>query len=164
MLAIKHCLAHIVEGAEIIVFTDHESLKGFRTQKHMTKRLARFMGEIEHFDPMIVYRPGKEQVVADALSRVPGAREEGDKELFVVRGEEKEEEKEKEEKEEIPDIVAKDVVHEPEEKQLPDLVGEGNVHEPENVPDVRSSLHVRDGELPATFYKAMALFWRSRRI
>jgi RNase H-like domain found in reverse transcriptase/Reverse transcriptase (RNA-dependent DNA polymerase) len=43
MLAVKHCLNHwryLIEGSPIIVRLDHESLKGFRTQKHVTKRLC----------------------------------------------------------------------------------------------------------------------------
>jgi len=36
------------------------------------------MNEIEHFDPVFVYRPGKLQVVPDALSRMPGLRSEGE--------------------------------------------------------------------------------------
>jgi len=41
----------------------------------MTKRLARFMDEVEHYDPTIVYQPGKLQVVPDALSRMAGQLE-----------------------------------------------------------------------------------------
>jgi hypothetical protein len=44
----------------------------------MTKRLGKFMNEIEHYDPKIECRPGRLQVVPDALSRIPGARDEGD--------------------------------------------------------------------------------------
>jgi transposase InsO family protein len=36
------------------------------------------MEEIEHYDPQIGYRPGRLQTVPDALSRIPGQREEGD--------------------------------------------------------------------------------------
>jgi len=42
MLAAKHCLndwRHLIKGSPIIIRSDHESLKGFRTQKHVTKRL-----------------------------------------------------------------------------------------------------------------------------
>ena len=81
MLAVKHCLnhwRHLIESSPIVVRSDHESLKGFRTQKHVSKRLARFMDEIEHFDPVFVYRPGKLQIVPDALSRMPGLRSEGE--------------------------------------------------------------------------------------
>src|SRR5947207_3613974 len=93
MLAAKHCLnhwRHFIEGLPITIRSDHESLKGFRTKKHITKRLARFMGEIEHFDPIFVYRPCKMQVVPDSLSRMPGQREEGepaDKDNFLAIGE-----------------------------------------------------------------------------
>src|ERR1700738_4863013 len=36
------------------------------------------MEEIEHYDPQIGYGPGRLQTVPDALSRIPGQREEGD--------------------------------------------------------------------------------------
>ncbi len=76
MLAAKYCLhhcRHLTEGSPIIVHSDHESLKGFRTQKHVTKRLVRFMNEIEHFDPIFVYRPGNYR-----SSQTPGLHSEGD--------------------------------------------------------------------------------------
>ena len=41
----------------------------------MTKHLARFMDEVEHYDPTIVYRPGKLQGVPDVLSRMAGQSE-----------------------------------------------------------------------------------------
>ena len=75
MLALVQALEHwrhIVEGAKITIRTDHESLKHFRSQKVMSRRLARFIDVIEHFNPTIVYRPGKNQQAADALSCIPG--------------------------------------------------------------------------------------------
>lgn len=51
--------------------SDHESLKYFKTQKEVNRRLARFVYEIEFFNCHIVYRPGKDQLAADALSRKP---------------------------------------------------------------------------------------------
>jgi len=44
----------------------------------MTRRLVRFINDIEHFDPKFIYRPGHLQKVPDALSRMPGLKEEGD--------------------------------------------------------------------------------------
>ena len=44
----------------------------------MTRRLGKFMEEIEHYDPQIGYRPSRLQTVPDALSRIPGQREEGE--------------------------------------------------------------------------------------
>lgn len=72
MLAIDHCLRKFrgyIEGSPIVVRTDHESLKYFLTQKHLSRRLARFADSIAHFDVRIVYRPGRNQLAADALSR-----------------------------------------------------------------------------------------------
>src|SRR6202035_3832910 len=81
LLAVKHALnhwRHIVEGSEIHIRTDHASLDVYRQKRPMTRRLGKFMEEIEHYDPQIGYRPGRLQTVPDALSRIPGQREEGD--------------------------------------------------------------------------------------
>jgi len=80
LLAVKHALnhwRHIVEGSEIHVRTDHQSLSAFRS-KTRTRRMERFIGEIEHYDPKIRYRPGPLQTVPDALSRIRGQQEEGE--------------------------------------------------------------------------------------
>ncbi|PLW20248.1 hypothetical protein PCANC_07422 [Puccinia coronata f. sp. avenae] len=74
LLAIVHALKHFrgyIEGSPILVRTDHESLKYFKTQRHVNRRLARFVDEIEFFNVHIIYRPGPEQMAADALSRKP---------------------------------------------------------------------------------------------
>ena len=81
LLAAKYALdhwRHLIEGSEINIRTDHESLKTYRTKNPMAKRVVRFLGDIEHFDPKITYRPGPLQKVPDALSRMPGLREEGE--------------------------------------------------------------------------------------
>ena len=75
MLAIDYCLQKwrgYVEGSPIVVRTDHESLQYFLTQKHLGHRLARFADNIAHFDARIIYRPGRNQLAAHALSRRPG--------------------------------------------------------------------------------------------
>ena len=69
---------HIIEGSEILIRTDHESLQTFRTKKRITPHLVRFMQDIEHYNPVLTYRRGLLQKVPDALSRIPGLREEGD--------------------------------------------------------------------------------------
>lgn len=38
----------------------------------MSRRLARFIDVVEHFNPTIVYRPGKNQQAANALSQILG--------------------------------------------------------------------------------------------
>ena len=80
LLAAKYALDHwryIVEGSKISIRTDHESLRTYRSKNPMTKRLVRFMHDIEHFDPTFIYRPGHLQKVPDALSRMAGIIEEG---------------------------------------------------------------------------------------
>lgn len=95
LLAINHALKHFrgfIEGSPVLVRTDHESLKHFKTQAQVNRRLARFIDEIEFFDAYIIYQPGKEQVAADTLSRKPNTKhnkdpEETDPSLFTVQNE-----------------------------------------------------------------------------
>jgi hypothetical protein len=61
-----------IEGSPIVVRTDHESLKYFHTQRYLGRRLAPFHDDISHFDVQIIYRPGRSQAAADALSRRKG--------------------------------------------------------------------------------------------
>lgn len=74
LLAIVHALKHFrgyIEGSPVLVRTDRESLKHFKTQAQVNRRLARFVDEIEFFDCYIIYQPGKDQLAADSLSRKP---------------------------------------------------------------------------------------------
>ncbi|CAA7035552.1 unnamed protein product [Microthlaspi erraticum] len=50
-------------------YTDHESLKHFKGQQKLNKRHARWAEFIETFPYVIKYKKGKDNVVADALSR-----------------------------------------------------------------------------------------------
>ena len=81
LLAVKYSLDHwryIIKGSRIFIRSDHQSLQSYRTKNPITKRLARFIYDIEHFDPKFIYRAGHLQKVPDALSRMPGLMEEGD--------------------------------------------------------------------------------------
>ena len=61
-----------LEGRRVTVLTDHHALKYFKTQPNLTRRQTRWMEFLEsHFEYDIVYRPGKMNPVADALSRIP---------------------------------------------------------------------------------------------
>lgn len=66
-----------IEGLPISIVTDHESLSALRTQKEPTKRLVKFLDTIEHFDPVIIWRPGRTNVAVDWLSR-PGGKDSKD--------------------------------------------------------------------------------------
>lgn len=51
------------------IYTDHKALKYVMDQKRSTGRLARWAMEIQGYQFEIIYKPGKSNQVADALSR-----------------------------------------------------------------------------------------------
>ena len=59
-----------LEGMDFIIRTDHRSLEHLPTQKHMSRRMVRWVEFLQHFNFRIEYKPGKENVVSDALSRL----------------------------------------------------------------------------------------------
>jgi hypothetical protein len=73
MCAIMHVLDHwrpFLLGQSFKVYTDHRSLTYFKTQTHLNQRQLRWLERAADYDCEILYKPGKENVVADALSRV----------------------------------------------------------------------------------------------
>ncbi|XP_056850830.1 uncharacterized protein LOC130500129 [Raphanus sativus] len=60
---------HYLWPKEFIIHTDHQSLRHLKGQQKLNKRHARWMEFIETFPYVIKYKQGKENVVADALSR-----------------------------------------------------------------------------------------------
>jgi hypothetical protein len=74
LLAVMHALRewrHYLHGTKFTVITDHHSLQFLQTQAHLSQRQIRWSEYLQQFDFDIVYRSGKENVVADALSRRP---------------------------------------------------------------------------------------------
>ena len=73
LLAVIHALRtwrHYLAGKKFTVVTNHYSLQYLRTQPNLSKRQARWLDFIAEFDFEIIHRPGKSNVVADALSRL----------------------------------------------------------------------------------------------
>ena len=60
---------HYLYGKEFEVYSDHKSLKYIFTQRDLNMRQRRWMEFLEDYDFTLHYHPGKEKVVADALSR-----------------------------------------------------------------------------------------------
>ena len=52
-----------------MILTDHESLKHLRAQDKLNRRHAKWIEFLETFPYVIQYKKGKDNVVADALSR-----------------------------------------------------------------------------------------------
>jgi hypothetical protein len=64
----------------ITVVTDHQSLKYLNSQPHLSNRQARWVEYLQQFDLIIQYREGKDNAVADALSRRGDHRREAEAE------------------------------------------------------------------------------------
>ncbi|KAI1004419.1 hypothetical protein K3495_g3793 [Podosphaera aphanis] len=68
LLSLQHW-RHWVQGGDVTVVTDHESLKSLQTKAEQPPRMLRFLDTIEHYNVRILFRPGKANVLADFLSR-----------------------------------------------------------------------------------------------
>ena len=62
---------HHLHGTKFKVITDHNSLKYLQTQDNLSPRQRRWYEKMQEYDFDIVYEPGKNNTVADALSRRP---------------------------------------------------------------------------------------------
>ena len=60
---------HYLYGVQCRIYTDHQSLKYFFTQKDLNMRHRRWLELVKDYDREIHYHPGKANKVADALSR-----------------------------------------------------------------------------------------------
>nr|GFB07237.1 putative reverse transcriptase domain-containing protein [Tanacetum cinerariifolium] len=60
---------HYLYGTKCIMFTDHKSLQHVLNQKELNMRQHRWLELLADYDCEIRYHPGKENFVADALSR-----------------------------------------------------------------------------------------------
>jgi len=74
MLAVVEALKHwrdmlIGLQDQFLVITDHRALEYFSTKRLLNPRQARWQDLLSEFDFKLTYRPGSENIVADALSR-----------------------------------------------------------------------------------------------
>ena len=72
MTAIIHCLRtwrHYLLGSKFTILTDNVATSYFQTQKKLSPKQARWQDFLAEFDYKLEYKPGKANVVADALSR-----------------------------------------------------------------------------------------------
>ncbi|KAE8726163.1 Detected protein of unknown function [Hibiscus syriacus] len=72
MTVIIHCLRvwrHYLLGAHFTIKTDNVATSYFQTQKKLSPKQVRWQDFLAEFDYTLEYKPGKANVVADALSR-----------------------------------------------------------------------------------------------
>lgn len=60
-----------VYGREFTVFTDHKPLLGIHKMKDPSSRLLRLYLKLSEFSIILEYKPGKHNIIADGLSRLP---------------------------------------------------------------------------------------------
>jgi hypothetical protein len=60
---------HYLWSKEFVIHSDHESLKYLKGQSNLNKRHAKWIEFIESFSYIIKHKKGKDNVIADALSR-----------------------------------------------------------------------------------------------
>src|SRR4051812_47556418 len=60
---------HYLWPKEFIIHSNHETLKYLKGQANLSKRHAKWVEFMEYFPYIVKYKKGKENVVADALSR-----------------------------------------------------------------------------------------------
>jgi RNase H-like domain found in reverse transcriptase len=72
MAGIKTMLCHadILQGVWFKWVTDHKGLTHLLNQKNLSGRQAQWLEKISSFDFEVVYVPGNENVLADALSQL----------------------------------------------------------------------------------------------
>ncbi|KAJ4728107.1 Retrotransposon protein, putative, Ty3-gypsy subclass [Melia azedarach] len=72
MTAIIHCLRvwrHYLLGGRFVIKTDNVATSYFQNQKKLSPKQARWQDFLAEFDYVMEYKPGRANVVADALSR-----------------------------------------------------------------------------------------------
>ncbi|SPC65292.1 related to pol protein [Ustilago sp. UG-2017b] len=90
LLAVVACLTqwrHMLAGlpSQLVILTDHEALKYFKSQRRITGRHARWAVLLADFDFILQYRPGDKGGEPDALTRRADMQPAGEEQEHNVR-------------------------------------------------------------------------------
>ncbi|POM77309.1 Putative retroelement, partial [Phytophthora palmivora] len=64
-------LVHLLGTRPFVIYTDHASLRTATNSPHLSQRMARWLSFFAEYNFRVEYKPGKLNVLADALSRRP---------------------------------------------------------------------------------------------
>ncbi|GMF58134.1 unnamed protein product [Phytophthora fragariaefolia] len=75
LLATKYALVkfwvHLLGQKPFVIYTDHASLRTATSLPHLSHRMARWLSFFAEYNFTVEYKPGKQNVLEDALSRRP---------------------------------------------------------------------------------------------
>ena len=75
LLAMKYALVkfrvHLLGSKPFVIYTDHASLRTATQSPHLSQRMARWLSFFAEYNFEVKYKPGKQNVLADALLRRP---------------------------------------------------------------------------------------------
>ncbi|GMF54802.1 unnamed protein product [Phytophthora fragariaefolia] len=75
LLAMKYALGkfrvHLLDSMPFVIYTDHASLRTATQSPRLSQRMARWLSFFAEYNFEVKYKPGKQNALADALSRRP---------------------------------------------------------------------------------------------
>uniref|UniRef100_H3GDV1 Integrase catalytic domain-containing protein n=1 Tax=Phytophthora ramorum TaxID=164328 RepID=H3GDV1_PHYRM len=75
LLAMKYALVkfrvHLLGSEPFVIYTDYASLRTATSSPHLSQRMARWLSFFAEYNFTVEYKPGKQNVLVDALSRRP---------------------------------------------------------------------------------------------
>ena len=88
LLAMKYALVkfrvYLLGSKPFVIYTDHASLRTATQSPHLSQRMARWLSFFAEYNFTVAYKPGRENILADALSRRPDYESQSMDELMGI--------------------------------------------------------------------------------